>query len=219
MINYHTEMPAQLPGWRSLFAILAVAATLYGQPASEQPQAVLDRAVADFQNLRIKESVVGFDKVARMVPDQSPQLWQRGIALYYAGRYKDCREQFQSHRRVNPNDVENAAWHFLCVTRAESLEKAKARLLPVGPDARVPMRQVYEMFRGTLTPDQVLAAAGNSAEAQFFGHLYVGLYHEALGDAKQALEHIAKAAEDRYSVGGYMHMVARVHLALLRRNQ
>jgi hypothetical protein len=38
---------------------------------------------------------------------------------------------FYAGRTVNPNDVENAAWHFLCVARAESPEKARAALLPV----------------------------------------------------------------------------------------
>src|SRR5262245_24322414 len=116
-------------------------------PAQERPQVVFDRAVSDFQNGRIPESVAGFDKLAQLVPAMAPQLWQRGIALYYAGRFKDCREQFESHRTVNPNDVENAAWHFLCVARSESPEKARTALLPVGPDPRVPMLQVYDLYR------------------------------------------------------------------------
>jgi lipoprotein NlpI len=82
---------------------------------------------------------------------------------------------------VNPDDVENAAWHFLCVARAESPAKAKAALLPVGPDARAPMREVYQMFRGTLTPEQVISAAGSQPDGQFYAHLYLGLYFEALG--------------------------------------
>ena len=188
------------------------------QPPAGQPQAVFDRAVADFGNGRVAESAAGFDTLAKLMPDQAPQLWQRGIALYYAGRYKDCRAQFESHRTVNPNDVENAAWHFLCVARAESPQRARAALLPVGPDARVPMRQVYELFRGTLTPEQVMSAAGNRPDGEFYAHLYLGLYFEALGDKARALEHITTAAADRYaSVGGYMHMVARVHLGLLQR--
>jgi lipoprotein NlpI len=63
---------------------------------------------------------------------------------------------------VNPEDVENAAWHFLCMARGESMEKAKRALLPVGPDSRVPMREIYEMFRGRYTPE-VMRAAGNSS--------------------------------------------------------
>ena len=202
-----------------LSAILAIAVTAYAQSPAERPQAILDRAVADFQRGRIAEAAAGFDSLARLVPDDAPQLWQRGIALYYAGRYEDCRVQFESHRTVNPNDVENAAWHFLCVARDQSPEKARTALLPVGPDSRVPMRQVYEMFRGKLTPEAVLAAAGNQPGAQFYAHLYLGLYFEALGVQDRAREHITAAAADRYAVGGYMHTVARVHLGILQRRR
>ena len=178
-----------------------------------QPQQLLDRAIEDFENGRITESVAGFDQLVKVLPAFAPQLWQRGIALYYAGRYADCRAQFESHRTVNPNDVENAVWHYLCVARAESPAKARAALLPVGPDSRVPMRQVYELFRGELKPEQVLAAAGSQASAQFFAQLYLGLYYEAQGDARRALEHMTAAAADRFAAaGGYMHTVARIHL-------
>ena len=95
---------------------LAVLAAL-AQAQSEDPQALFDRAVADFKSGRFAQSADGFDRVAKLVPASAPQLWQRGIALYYAGHYQDCRAQFESHRTVNPNDVENAAWHFLCVAR------------------------------------------------------------------------------------------------------
>jgi lipoprotein NlpI len=177
---------------------------------------LLTRAVAEFENGRFAESAALFDSLANAVPDQAPYLWQRGIALYYVGRYGDCRRQFESHRTVNPNDVENAAWHFLCVARAESPAKARAALLPVGPDARLPMREVYQMLRGTLAPDQVLAAAGSRPEPQFYGHLYLGLYFEALGNADRALQHMTIAAAERFEpFGGYMHMVARVHLRSL----
>lgn len=197
-----------------LFLVLSVGIAV---PVFAQgPQAILNRAVADFENGRLAESVAAFDNLAKAVPQQAPYLWQRGIALYYAGRYDDCRRQFESHRAVNPDDVENAAWHFLCVARAESPAKARAALLPVGPDARVPMREVYQMFRGTLTPEQVLSAAGSQPDAQFYGHLYVGLYFEALGMKERALERIKIAAADRFErYGGYMHMVARVHLRSL----
>jgi lipoprotein NlpI len=185
-------------------------------PAAQGPQAIMNRAVAAFENGRFAESAAAFDELARAVADQAPHLWQRGIALYYAGRYDDCRRQFESHRTVNPDDVENAVWHFLCVARAESPAKARAALLPVGPDARVPMREVYQMFRGTLTPEQVLSAAGSQPSALFYGHLYVGLYFEAQGMTARALEHITIAAADRFErEGGYMHMVARVHLRAL----
>jgi lipoprotein NlpI len=180
---------------------------------AQSPQALLDRAVDEFERGQFAASAATFDKLAGAMPDRTPQLWQRGIALYYAGRYADCRRQFESHRTVNPDDVENAAWHFLCVAREQNPRAAQVALLPVGPDSRVPMREIYQMFRGVLTPDEVLKAAGNSPDGQFYAHLYVGLYSEALGRKDAARRHITAAAADRYAGGGYMHMVAKVHVA------
>ena len=182
------------------------------------PRALLDRAVAEFSKGQITESVTAFDELARVAPSEAPYLWQRGIALYYAGRYRDCRAQFESHRTVNPDDVENAAWHFLCVARAESPKAASTALLPVGPDSRVPMREVYEMFQGSIGADAVLKAAGTRPQARFYAHLYIGLYSEAIRDAARAREHIELAAQPQFAdAGGYMHMVAVVHLARLKR--
>lgn len=205
--------------WRALAlaVITASVAVLHAQSAADR---ALDRAIVHFQAGRVAESVAEFDTVARLAPEYAPELWQRGIALYYAGRYRDCRAQFESHRTVNPNDVENAAWHFLCVARAESVEKARSALLPVGPDSRAPMREVYQMFSGALGPEKVLAISGAGVGAQFYAHLYVGLYFEALGRTAEALDHIRAAAADRYAAaGGYMHGVARLHLALRQRGR
>jgi len=204
-----------------LLAIAAVltalgAARIWGQ--ADDLDALLITAEQAFARGQIEQSVAAFDRLAAAAPRAMPQLWQRGIALYYAGRYQDCRAQFESHRTVNPDDVENAAWHFLCVARAESPERARAALLPVGPDPRVPLTQIYQMFRGTLAPEAVLPAAGVRPESQFYAHLYLGLYFDALGNKARALEHITAAAADRFApVGGYMHTVARIHLGMLQR--
>lgn len=179
----------------------------------QSPRAMLDRAAEDFRAGRVEQSLAGFDRVALMSPGDAPYLWQRGIAQYYAGRFRECRDMFVSHRTVNPDDVENAAWHFLCVARAESPEAALKQLLPVGPDARLPMREVYQMFQGLMTQAQVMKAAGSDPSAQFFARLYIGLYLEATGDRERGRTQIEIAAEDRYArVGGYMHDVARVHM-------
>ena len=197
-------------------ATLATLATLAAQRSSENPREILDRATDDFLAGRVTESVVGFDRVVALAPQVAPQLWQRGIALYYAGRYQDCRAQFESHRTVNPNDVENPAWHFMCLAKAESPAKARAALLPVGPDQRSPMREIYQMFRGTMTPDAILKSAGNDPSSRFFAELYVGLYYDATGDRTRAIEHLRRAADPQYdAVGGYMHRVAQLHPLLL----
>ena len=202
---------------RILLLWMVLATTIVAQDRSEaDPQAVFDKAIDDFINGDIQESADEFDVLVELMPNFAPRLWQRGIVLYYAARYDDCIAQFESHRTVNPNDVENATWHFLCVARSKSPEQAQSALLPVGPDSRVPMRQVYELYSGTITPDEVMAATDGRPGAVFFAHLYLGLYAEALGDEETALEHIRAAADDDYArVGGYMHTVAVVHLALL----
>jgi lipoprotein NlpI len=71
---------------RHVFTLWAMFAL---SPAHAQPAAdrALDRAIAHFQAGRIAESVAEFDNVAKLAPGDAPQLWQRGIALYYAGRY------------------------------------------------------------------------------------------------------------------------------------
>ncbi|MEO7156502.1 MAG: hypothetical protein ABI039_03005 [Vicinamibacterales bacterium] len=97
--------------------------------ANQSSRAILDRAIDDFRAGRIEQSLAGFDRVALLSPAEAPYLWQRGIAQYYAGQFRDCRDMFISHRRVNPDDVENAVWHFLCVAKAESPEAARQQIL------------------------------------------------------------------------------------------
>jgi len=196
-------------------AAMAATAAIAAQRIDVPTRALLESGIDAFLAGRVEESVAIFDRVVKQAPEVAPELWQRGIALYYVGRHRDCRAQFESHRTVNPNDVENPAWHFLCVARAESPARARAALLPVGPDQRSPMREVYQMFQGTLPPEKVIEAGAGSASGQFFAQLYVGLYYEATGNATRALPHLKAAAEERFArAGGYMHVVARLHPAL-----
>src|SRR6185503_18234938 len=150
-------------------------------------------------------------------PDQEAQHWQRGIAYYYAGEYEKGARQFELHRTVNPQDVENAAWHFLCVVKSPSvsIEKARQALIPVARDARVPMAEIQKMFAGETSPDDVLkAGAAAGGQAKFYADLYVGLYCEALGKQTEATRFIQGAADNAAAKGNYMHDVARVHVAL-----
>jgi lipoprotein NlpI len=175
--------------------------------------AILERAADDFRAGRVEAAVKGFDRAALLSPSEAPFLWQRGIAQFYAGQFQACARMFASHRTVNPDDVENAAWHFVCVAQADSPEAARRQLLPVGADTRVPMREIYAMFQGRATTAQVLKAAGANVRAQFYARLYSGLYLEATGNHEAGRTQIEIAAEPKYAdAGGYMHDVARIHL-------
>jgi len=169
-----------------------------------------------FRKGHIAESLADFDRAIRMDPRMAPHHWQRGISLYYAGRYEDGIRQFESHRTVNPDDVENAAWWLLCMARAGRLAEAQRKMLPVGPDARIPMREIYDYYRGKGSAGDVLAAAERSPhrESLFYAHLYLGLFADATGDRDSARNHLDLAV-NRYGANHYMGDVARVHLRRL----
>lgn len=201
--------------------ICALAALLRGNAllaAEPTPKELFRQAVELFFEAKPAESARVFDQLVVAVPGAEPELWQRGLALYYAERYQDGRRQFEVHKTVNPNDVENPAWHFLCVARLEGAEAARKALLPVGEDSRVPMAEIFALYAGRGTEAAVLEAAekgeGEVRKNQLcYAHLYLGLYAEALGDAKQAQHHITQAAGP-YRMGHYMGKVAVMHATL-----
>jgi lipoprotein NlpI len=171
---------------------------------------------------RVEASVADFDKLAEAQPDKVPNFWQRGIAQYYAGRYEEGRKQFEIHRTINPGDVENSAWHFLCVARQTSPAEARKQLLPVTGDARVPMAEILELYAGKGSPETVLARAESNqndpvaqAGQRLYAHLYLALYYEALGQDGPRREHLQKAVDIKLK-NEYMWEVARVHLELLK---
>ncbi len=196
-------------------AVVAALCLQANAQMQETPRQAFDRGVKAFMEARIDESVKAFDKVIQLEPEVKPQLWQRGLALYYADKFAEGREQFETHQTVNPADVENAAWHFICVARIEGVEGARNHLIPIEGDARVPMKQVQELFAGKGSEAAVLEAAGAGDDEEkhnqlCYAHLYLGLYFEALKDTAKAKEHMLKAAND-YHMPHYMGEVARVH--------
>jgi len=184
--------------------------------------AYYQRGSENFKLGNIKESAADFDKFVDLTPDQAPKLWQRGISLYYAGRYEDGQRQFELHQTINSNDVENAVWHFLCVARRAGIEKARASLLKIDNDPRVPMMQIYALYAGKGSAEEVMKAATTEKtsptgfnERIFYAHFYLGLYFDVASNGKMAREHIFQAA-DLFKVDSYMGDVARIHAALLR---
>jgi lipoprotein NlpI len=171
------------------------------------------RGIAHFKAGRIKESIHDFDRYIEFKPDAKVSHWQRGISYYYAGRYEEGRKQFEGYQDFDSNDVENAVWRFMCMVRSDGIAKARKAILKIGDDKRVPMRQVYDLYKGDLEPQDVLAAAKSNNEL-FYAHLYVGIYYDLLNDKNKAFEHLNKATDD-YRIGHYMWDVARVHRDLL----
>jgi lipoprotein NlpI len=175
------------------------------------------RGSEHFRLGNVKESVDDFDRFVQLNPAAEREQWKRGISYYYAKEYEKGAKQFELYQTYHDNDVENSTWRFLCVAKKDGVEKARKTLLPIKNDRRVPMMQIYAMYRGDMSPEDVLKSArqGDPDEEElnrslFYAHLYVGLYFEALGKEQLAAEHIRKAA-DKHRIGHYMWDVARVH--------
>lgn len=183
----------------------------------DEVQAALACGEALYRVGLVEESLTAFDRVITLEPRQKPYLWQRGIALYDLGKFDLSREQFEVHRQVNGNDVENATWHYLCVAALENADRAREKMLPAPGDPRVPMEQVYELYSGRAKPEDVYAAADAvpstsplGRTARFYAALYVGLWHHAAGRKEEARSALQRSLESR--AGGYMYDVARVRL-------
>jgi lipoprotein NlpI len=169
---------------------------------------------------RFADSIADFDRQIALDPMSEAGHWKRGISYYFAGRYTDGRKQFEGYQTVDNNDVENAVWRFLCMARGDGLAAARSDLLKIKHDRRVPMMEIYALFAGRATPEQVLAAAraGDPAADElrhrlFYAELYLGLYYDAQGDRSQARPHIDAAVEQK--IGHYMWDVAKVHAGVL----
>jgi lipoprotein NlpI len=174
------------------------------------------RGSEHFKLGHIEQSIQDFDRYLELRPDQEPWHWKRGISYYYAGRFDEGRRQFEGYQTVDDNDVENAVWRYLCMARDKNVEVARGDMLKIKRDLRVPMMEVYELYCGRARPEDVLAAAKAGEPTpdelnarMFYAHLYLGLYYESLGDAKQAREHIEQARD--HKIGHYMWNVADVH--------
>jgi len=179
------------------------------------------RGRANFCAGKIAESVADLDKVVELNPDAQSRQWERGISYYYAGEFAKGAKQFELYQTYHDQDVENSVWRYLCVARTEGVEKAQANMLPIENDRRVPMMQIYDLYRGKKKPEDVLKAAqaGQPLAPElnsrlFYTHLYLGLWHEVAGRAEEAKKDILEA--EKHKIGHYMWDVAHVHAERLR---
>jgi lipoprotein NlpI len=203
----------------TLFLLLLCAATHAASPEQLSARELIRRGSDQLIANQIEDAIKSFEKAVSIEPEAKADLWQLGIAYYYAGHFGDGRDLFALHQTVNSHDVENAVWHFLCVARAEGIDAARKKLIPISGDPRVPMKQVHSLFADKGTEEDVLKAASaeanesNRKNALCYAHLYLGLYHEALGNSDKSLDHLRKAQSD-YAQPHYMGQIARLHYQL-----
>jgi lipoprotein NlpI len=203
------------------------AIALYSDVIRQDPKnaiAYYQRGSLNFIVGNVKKSVADFDRYVQLEPGAEPSQWKRGISYYYAGEYQKGAKQFELYQTYDKSDVENSTWRYLCVAATDGVEKAQKTLLPIENDPRVPMMQIYDLYRGKLTPEDVFKAVeiGNpTADAkntrEFYAHLYVGLWYQAADKRDLARKHIIEA--EKRKISHYMWDVAHVHADLLRAEQ
>ena len=183
----------------------------------DHAEAFYFRGCEHFRLGKIDESVSDFDRFVVLRPAAEVKLWERGISYYYAEKYEQGAKQFEQYQTHYDNDVENAVWRYLCIAKQAGIAQARQTLLPIENDRRIPLMEIYDLFRGKRTVEDVVRAARADdpdpvqlKRRQFYADLYIGLFYEAESDERLAKRHIDKAAA-AYEDGGYMWDVARVH--------
>lgn len=108
------------------------------------------------------------------------------------------------------------------------METARKGLLKYQKDDRAPFPDLYAMFAGNLTDEQVLQRINKQEISEqerekqlFYAHLYVGLYALTADDTVKACRHLLLARDNNWGRNagggpGYMWHVARVHCKLLQ---
>lgn len=169
----------------------------------------------------VKRSVADLDKHVELEPASASRQWERGISYYYAGEYEKGAKQFELYQTYHNQDVENSTWRYLCVAAKDGVEAAQKNMLPIEEDRRVPMMQIYDLYRGKLQPADVLKAveagsppADEKNKRLFYAHLYLGLWYQAADKRDLAKKHILQA--EQHKIGHYMWDVAHIHADLLR---
>jgi len=191
---------------------------------SKDPSA---RGDAHFKLGDFAKAVAEYEKMVEQDPSLEKSHWRRGIAYFYAGRYDKAAHQFEIYNTFDNVDRENGIWRYFSQFKAHGKEKAREGLLKYAKDDREPFPDVYQLFEGKKTPEQILTKikeADLSDEHRemrsFYAHLYIGLNFAVEGKPDDAKPHLRKAVDNTWGPKAgygpnYMWHVGRLHHDLL----
>lgn len=186
-----------------------------------------ERGDARFFRGQFAEAVADFDAMVKQQPDLEASHWRRGIACFYAAKYKEAAKQFELYHSFDDVDRENGIWRYLSQVKALGQKKAREGLLKYKKDDREPFPDVYKLFAGELTGEQVLERIRKAEITEreremrlFYAELYVGLNEFVEEHPESAEKHLRAAVDNRWGAAaaggpGWMWQVARVHCDVL----
>lgn len=185
------------------------------------------RGDAYFKRGKFNEAVADYDRMVEIDPSLETSHWRRGIASFYAGRYDKAAHQFEIYNTFDNVDRENGIWRYFSQLKAHGKEKAREGLLKYAKDDREPFGDVYQLFEGRKTPEQILTKIKDSDLSDddremryFYAHLYIGLNFAVEGKNNEAVTHLRKAVANTWGPKSgfgpsYMWHVGRLHFELL----
>lgn len=173
------------------------------------------------------QAVRDYDRMVELDPTRDASHWRRGIAYFYAGEYEKAAAQFSRYDSFDNVDRENGIWRYLSQYRAGGKEKARAELLKYEKDDRQPFGEVYRLFAGDLTAEQILKRieekqvdTSEREKQRFYAELYIGLNELVEGREDSARLHLRRAVSNTWAPRSgygpeYMWQVARIQFELL----
>ncbi len=193
---------------------------------SETVAAHSRRADALFFLGEYKRAVTEYRAMVRQEPELDASHWRLGIALFYADQPQQAAAQFDKYHSFDNVDRENGIWRFLCHYQAFGAERAAKELLKYDKDDRQPFPVVYQLFDGTITPEQALEQIPTTLPAKerdkqlFYTELYIGLLKTVQGKTDAARKSLRNAVSRQWPrTAGfgphYMWHVARLQFECL----
>jgi lipoprotein NlpI len=186
------------------------------------------RGDAYFFTGQYDKAVTDYEKMVELDPEIAVQHWRLGLAYYYAGQFAKTARQLGLYHAYDDQDRENGIWIFLAQAQADGVAKAREKMIRYKKDDRPPLPDVYRMFEGKLTAEELLKRIeaeikqkglpkATREQRMFYAHLYVGLFAEAEKKPQQARESFLAATEQAWPLkagGGpaYMWHCARLRL-------
>lgn len=169
------------------------------------------------------EAYEAFDSTLELAPDYDFAYLNRAIAFYYAGRFDLAEADFDTFHQVKPSDPYRVLWRYIGFAERDA-KQAQAVLqqhlvaLDVDDWATNLVRFYARELSEKALLESILVGLDNPrqlAERLCEAYFYLAKWHQARGDANQALIYYHKTlATNVYEF--VEHRYARMEMAKLR---
>lgn len=166
-----------------------------------QIQGASKSAEAFLRQGQLEDALEQFNK-AQELSQHKRYEWHRGVCLYYLDQLADAQSDFVANAqryegRFGEPASEERLFARACALRGETTEAfaAASEVRETRPVLRA-CAQLFDGDEGALATLRDLCVNADTKDAmrrRLFGHFYVGLYHDAKGDAEKAKAHLALA--------------------------